>query len=526
MACNETGMTRPVALNVPTPAADAGAGAPDAPAAPGGVATPVTIEELAGLSHEFRTPLNGVLGLARLLEATPLTGEQRSYVDALRESGEHMLGLVNQLLDFARLGASAIEVQSEEVVLEDLLRGVCELTAPRAAEKGLEIGWWIAPGLGRIRGDEGRLRQVLLNYVGNAIKFTGEGGVLVSASPAGPGRIRLSVRDTGPGVTDGERERIFEPFVQTDPRVDGVSLGGAGLGLAIVRSLAVVLRGAAGVSPAPGGGADFWLDLPAPRAGGAPGRNLARRRIGVVSPSPLVCEAAVRQVASRGGEGVAAASVCDLPADAEVLLVDHVLAPQAPPDDRPAIILLSPEDRGLIDDYRARGFAGYLIKPLRPGSLAERVLAAAGGRSRIERLDDRIAPAVAPGLRVLLVEDHAINALLATAMLNRESCVVDHAAGGPEALAAVAVGAYDLILMDMRMPGMTGPETAQEMRTQGIATPIVALTANAFEDDRQTCLAAGMDDFLVKPLSADALRRILSRVARGWNEPTGRRRSA
>ncbi|MFM8375187.1 MAG: hybrid sensor histidine kinase/response regulator [Phenylobacterium sp.] len=499
---------------------------PKAAASPEGAATPVTIEELAGLSHEFRTPLNGVLGLARLLEATPLTGEQRSYVDALRESGEHLLGLVNQLLDFARLGASAVEVLADEVALEDLLRGVCELTAPRAAEKGLEIGWWIAPGLGRIRADEGRLRQVLLNYVGNAIKFTRRGGVLVSAAPAGTGRIRLSVCDTGPGVSEAERERIFEPFVQTDPRVDGVSLGGAGLGLAIVRSLAAAMRGAAGVSPAPGGGADFWLELPAPRAGGAAGRNLARRRIGVVSPSPVVCEAAVRQIASRGGEGVAASRVSELPADAEVLLVDHALSPAGPPDDRPAIILLSPEERGLIDGYRARGFAGYLIKPLRPASLAERVLAAAGGRSRAERLDDRIAPAAAPGLKVLLVEDHAINALLATAMLNRESCVVDHAAGGPEALAAVAVGAYDLILMDMRMPGMTGPDTAQEMRAQGISTPIVALTANAFEDDRQTCLAAGMDEFLVKPLGADALRRILTRVARGWSEPPGRRRPA
>ncbi len=491
-----------------------------------GRAVPVTVEELAGLSHEFRTPLNGILGLARLLEATPLTGEQRSYVDALRDSGEHLLGLVNQLLDFARLGASAVEIHDEDMAIEDLLRGVCELTAPRAAEKGLEIGWWIAPGLGRIHADEGRLRQVLLNFVGNALKFTRTGGVLVSAAPVRGGRIRLTVSDTGPGVAESERERIFEPFIQTDPRIDGVSLGGAGLGLAIVRSLAIAMKGAAGVEAAAGGGASFWFEFPATRAGGSAGRNLSRRRIGVISPSPVVREAAVRQILARGGEGVASTGLEDLPADAEVLLLDHALAPTGPPDDRPAIILLAPEDRGLIDDYRARGFAGYLIKPLRPGSLAAQVLSALGGGSRAGRLDDRIAPAVAPGLRVLLVEDHAINALLATAMLNRERCVVDHAAGGPEALAAVAVGTYDLILMDMRMPGMTGPETAQEMRNQGLATPIVALTANAFEDDRQACLAAGMDEFLVKPVSTEALRRTLSRVARGWSETQSRRRSA
>mgnify|MGYP006275379551 CR=1 FL=1 len=285
-------------------------------------------------------------------------------------------------------------------------------------------------------------------------------------------------------------------------------------------------REAAGVDPAPGSGAEFWLELPAARAGGSPGRTLSQRRIAVVSANPVVAEAAVRQVASRGGEGMAAASVEDLPADAEFVLVDHALGPAGPPDDRPAIILLSPEDRGLIEDYRGRGFAGYLIKPLRPASLAQRVAAAAQGRSRAGRLDDRIAPAAAPGLKVLLVEDHAINALLATAMLNREGCLVDPAAGGPEALAAVAVGDYDLILMDMRMPGMTGPETAREMRSQGVTTPIVALTANTFEDDRQICLDAGMNDFLMKPLTADALRRVLTRVARGWNAPAGRRRSA
>ena len=502
----------------PSPVRDPGLGE-EAPA-------PVTIEQLASLSHEFRTPLNGVIGLARLLEATSLSGEQRSYVDALRESGEHLLGLVNQLLDFARLGASSVEVVNEEVSLEDLLRGVCELTALRATEKGLEIGWWTAPGLGRIRADESRLRQVLLNYIGNAIKFTRSGGVLVSAAPAGPGRIRLSVRDTGPGVAEDQRERIFEPFVQTDPRVDGVSLGGAGLGLAIVRSLANAMKGAAGVDSAPDGGADFWLEFPAARAGGAPGRNLSRRRVGVISPCLVVREAATRQVLARGGEAAEAAGMEAPPADAEVLLVDHVLAPQAPPDDRPAIILLSPEDRAQIEVYRQRGFAGYLIKPLRPGSLAERVLAAAGAGKRKESLDDRIAPAVAPGIRVLLVEDHAINALLATAMLTREGCSVDHAGSGPEALAAVSVGAYDLILMDMRMPGMTGLETAQEMHALGLSTPIVALTANAFEDDRQACLAAGMDEFLVKPLSGDALRRILTRVARGWSHAPGRRQMA
>lgn len=179
----------------------------------------------------------------------------------------------------------------------------------------------------------------------------------------------------------------------------------------------------------------------------------------------------------------------------------------------------------MIGRYRRAGFAGYLIKPLRRASLAERVLVAAGAEqapaAAVE--DERIAAAAAPGKKVLLVEDNPINALLARALLTREGCEVDHASGGEEAVAAVKVGAYDLILMDMRMPGLTGEQTARALRSLGVATPIVALTANAFEDDRHACLAAGMNDFMVKPMSPDALRAALTRwTGRGWTKSARR----
>ncbi len=490
------------------------------------VANRVGAEELAALSHEFRTPLNGVLGMARLLEGTGLTGEQKTYVTALRDSGEHLLGLVNDLLDFAKLGTSKVELHPTRFHLEDLLRAVTELLAPRAQEKDLDIAWAAPAGIGEILADEGRLRQILLNFAGNAIKFAKTGGVLISVGVDPGDRLRFSIIDTGPGVPEADRERIFEAFTQSNPNYDGVQLGGAGLGLAIARTLAGVMGGEVGVGNAPGGGAEFWFSARFKRWVGKMDGSLADRVVGVASANPIVLQAAIRQIEACGGLAMTAARPEDLDPRAEVLLIDHGLDPAAPPDRRPALILLPPEGRGRIEDYRNAGFAGYLIKPLRRASLAERVLAALGAQTRkglaaIE--DERVAAAVAPGTRVLLVEDNAINALLARTLLTREGCMVDLAGGGQEALAALAVGTYDLVLMDMRMPDLSGVETTRRLRSTGDRTPVVALTANAFEEDRRACLDAGMNDFLVKPLAADALRRVLTQLLRGgWTETTGR----
>jgi len=487
----------------------------------------ISAEQLASLSHEFRTPLNGVLGMSRLLESTRLTAEQRAYAAAIRDSGEHLLTLVNDVLDFAKLGAGKIELHQAEVEAEALLRGVCELLSPRAREKGIEIAWAAPAGLGAIRADDGRLRQILLNFAGNAVKFTETGGVRLGVERAGRGRLRFTVDDTGPGVSADQRERIFEAFAQADPA--HAHLGGAGLGLAIARRLALAMDGEVGMHPRTEGGARFWFEAPFLAAGpAATAPGLAGRKVGVVSPNALVREAAAQQIEACGGSAVTADSLDALVARTQfgdVILVDHAMATGARllrrPPERRAIILLAPEDRALIGRYRRSGFAGYLIKPLRRASLAERVLIAAGAEQGLAagEEDERIATAAAPGKRVLLVEDNPINALLARALLTREGCEIDHASGGEEAIAAVKVGSYDLILMDMRMPGLNGVETARALRGLGVETPIVALTANAFEDDRHACLAAGMNDFLVKPMSPDALRSMLTRwTGPGWTE--------
>ncbi|WP_293906577.1 response regulator [Phenylobacterium sp.] len=484
----------------------------------------ISAEQLASLSHEFRTPLNGVLGMARLLEGTRLTAEQKTYVAALHDSGQHLLTLVNDVLDFAKLGAGGVELHPAAMEVESLLRAVCELLSPRAREKGLEIAWAAPAQPVFVLADEGRLRQILLNFAGNAVKFTETGGVLIAAEVPAPGRLRITVEDTGPGVSSSDRDRIFEAFAQADAA--HADLGGAGLGLAIARRLARAMGGEVGVDSAKGGGACFWFEAAiAALPGTATVPSLEGQTVGVASPNPVVRDAARRQIEACGGIAKVASALPEAIArtrPGDVILVDASLAGGGgslrPPLQRPAIILLAPDERAAIARYRRAGFTGYLIKPLRRASVAERVLIAAGAVATAApppREDERIAAAAAPGARILLVEDNPINALLARALLSREGCEVEHAVGGEEALAACEVGQYDLILMDMRMPGLSGEATARRLRAVRVETPIVALTANAFEDDRRACLAAGMDDFLVKPLSPDALRGMLTR----WTQP-------
>ncbi|HEY5105480.1 MAG TPA: response regulator [Caulobacteraceae bacterium] len=494
----------------------------------------IPAEHLAALSHEFRTPLNGVIGMAGLLGGTRLSAEQRAYVAALTESGEHLLRLVNDVLDYAKLGSERVELHPVAVDVEDLLRCVCELLSPRAHEKDIDIAWAVE-GLTRpIVADEARLKQILLNLAGNAVKFVSSGGVLVMVRTTGAGDLRLIVRDTGPGVPAAARETIFEAFVQAD----GGSLTGAGLGLAIARRIAGAMGGAIGVGDAPGGGAEFWFEAKFPIAGPATrrARPLQGRSVAVVSASLVVRDAAVAQIEASGGRAFAGADIHQVlaraPADATVL-IDEALMPGRrlfdPPAGRSCVLLLRPEDRARIPALRLAGYAGYLIKPLRRSSLVARVRAAAGAKAmaattRDERTDPLIeqpAGAARPlaGARVLLAEDNPINAMLARTLLEREGCAVDHVADGSAAVSALKSGGYDLALMDVRMPVMGGMEATRMLRKRGVMTPVVALTANAFEDDRRACLAAGMDGFLVKPLSPAALRAaLIAWIGQRWTD--------
>ena len=472
------------------------------------------------MSHEMRTPLNGVIGMLGLLSRTRLDGAQRAYAEAARSSAEHLLGLVNDLLDYARLEAGKLEFDHAPVDLEALVRGVAELLSPRAHEKGLEIAWSVAPGAVDILGDEGRLRQVLFNLAGNAVKFTETGGVRIAVERTGgtcaSPRLAFIIDDTGPGVPAEARARIFEEFGHVDAS-DASRFGGAGLGLAVVSRLASAMQGSVSVADRPDGpGARFLFEATFEAVSDtARGSPLAGHAVAVVSPDPFVHAAAVDQIEASGGV---------ISADAGVVLIDHA-ARETPqglatrPQTGKAIVLLKPAERDLIARYRGAGFHGYLIKPLRRASLAERVLAASdqgpahkpGVPLPSPAEDDRVTPARFSGTRVLLVEDNPVGALLATTLLRREGCAVETAASGHEAVDAMKRARYDLVFMDMRMPGMDGPSAARAIRADGDRTPIVALTANAFAEDRKACLEAGMDDHLVKPLELDSLRAALAR---------------
>jgi len=489
---------------------------------------PPPTEGLAALSHEFRTPLNGVLGMARLLEGTRLTAEQRAYVSVLRESGEHLLSLVNDLLDHAKLGAGKLALDAALIDPAQLLQSTAELLSPRAHAKGLEIGWSVPAGTPLIVADEGRLRQVLLNLAGNAVKFTDAGGVHLglTVQSEGPGRVRLRflVSDTGPGVADVEKARIFDPFTQ------GAEAQGraesTGLGLAIVKRLAEAHGGRVGVESRAGEGALFWFEAVFEAAPAEPLRGLpAGATIALVSRNASLIAAAREQVEALGGKALAfdtvEAAETSAPADA-VILFDHVRGASRrrlrPSASHPTIVMVTPDERARIAAYREAGFVGYLIKPLRQISLADRVHAALGETAAAtgRRKDERAAAETAPGARVLLVEDNPVNALLARKLLEREGCIVDAVTSGEAALSAVRPD-HDLILMDRRLPGLDGLATTKRLRKAGCSAPIVALTADAFEEDRRLCLGAGMDAFLVKPLDPLALRGVLATaLGGGW----------
>ena len=484
------------------------------------------------MSHEMRTPLNGVIGMLGLLSRTRLDGAQRAYAEAARSSAEHLLGLVNDLLDYARLEAGKLEFDHAPVDLEALVRGVAELLSPRAHEKGLEIAWSVAPEAVDVMGDEGRLRQVLFNLAGNAVKFTETGGVRIAVertggSEASP-RLAFVIDDTGPGVPAEARARIFEEFGHVDAS-DASRFGGAGLGLAVVSKLAAAMQGSVTVTDRPDGpGARFRFEATFDVSAGAAvrGTPLAGQAVAVVSPDPFVRATAIDQIEASGGT---------VRADADIVLIDHAARENTQglasrPAAGRAVVLLKPSERDLIARYRGLGFHGYLIKPLRRASLAERVLAASsqgaahtsGAPTPAPAEDDRVAPARFSGTRVLLVEDNPVGALLAATLLRREGCAVETAASGDEAVAAMKRARYDLVFMDMRMPGMDGPSAARAIRARGDRTPIVALTANAFAEDRKACLEAGMDDHLVKPLELESLRASLAR----WTNRTDRAKVA
>lgn len=480
----------------------------------------------ATLTHELRTPLNGVLGMAGLLAQSKLEPAQQTYVAAIRQSGELLLDLISDVLDYAKLEAGRIELENAPFDPEAMMQDVAELLSTKAYAKNLEVAVCVNPNVPvRLIGDEGRFKQILFNLAGNAVKFTDQGGVLMEYGAGRDGRWRFSVCDTGPGVAPDDQARIFEEFTQADAGV-ARRYGGTGLGLAIVKKLARALGGEVGLTSAPGQGATFWVDLPLQaditEASAAP---LAGVRVSVRTPTPILERALSANLTSLGVNVIGPDEIGD------VILVDW----RDPPDaaaiatlkrQARALIALAPqEDRDAIAQARAAGVEHYTLKPVRRRSLLDRIQVALGSSSEaieVQTQDDGLPPEL-KGLRVLLAEDNPINALLARTLLTRAGCLVDAVQDGEEAVAAVLSAPYDLILLDIRMPRLDGLGAARRIRAldgAAGATPIIALTAESGTDEETRALQAGMNGFVTKPIDSARLYKLAARFTRDAKKAT------
>jgi PAS domain S-box-containing protein len=505
-------------------------------------------EFLATMSHEIRTPMNGMLGMVEVLAATPLNATQEEYLELMRQSGQLLLSVINDILDFSRVEAGQLTLESMPFDLEHSALEVVQLFIGSVEKKGIEVVLDYAPDCPRhLLGDPGRIRQILLNLVGNAVKFTERGYVhlRIEGKPR-DGRVKLGIHvtDTGIGIDLEQQNRLFQPFTQGD-RSTSRKYGGSGLGLAISRELVRLMGGSIALDSKLGVGSTFHIELELPVAEPPPHppvANLSGLRVLLVDPMAVSArmltellrgfgmdvELAADPEAALKALGVAQAGAKPF----RFVLVNH-LPPQVdgetlagalralPVSASPLLVLLaSSGQRGDGERFRRAGYCAYLIKPVLQDTLHE-VLAAALRPAQAGDLVTRHSVAEARRRHesqhysghVLLAEDVRANQVVAASILKRLGLTVDIAADGAEALAKWRDGEFDLVLMDCQMPGVDGYQATERIRAEesGGHIPIIALTANAFAENRQRCLGAGMDDFIAKPFELKRLHEVLGR---------------